>query len=273
VNPADTSLGNKLSTTQLRFTVYGFGGGQVGTPCTQSVVAGANAGTGNTAATPCAFSLSAGDPYTIKIELLQNGYYVAGDEDAAVTVSLPGTGFTTGGGWLNEPNLGTRSNFGFNVKRQKNGSVQGNSLYIYRKTVAANTVPLSNGGYLPAGDYNWQIKSNSWSGGGMSLNAGCNTTTNPFTNCIGTFSGKANIQAMSRTTGAVYSLGGNYNYRVDVTDNGEPGSKAAAIADTYGIKVWSDTGGTYYQLYNGTPPTSSQFPQLSLNGGNIQVRP
>jgi uncharacterized repeat protein (TIGR01451 family) len=272
VSPADSSLGNKLSTTSLTFTVYNFGGGQVGT-CTKAVVAGSTAGTGNTAATPCSFNLSAGDPYSIKIELVTNGYYGAADEDAAATVSLPGTGFTTGGGWLNEPNLGTRSNFGFNVKRQKNGSVQGNSLYIYRKTVTANTVPLANGGYLPAGDYNWQIKSNSWSGGGLSLNAGCNTTTNPFTNCTGTFSGKANIQAMSRTTGAVFSLGGNYNYRVDVTDNGEPGSKAAAIADTYGIKVWSDTGGTYYQLYSGTPPTSSQFPQLSLNGGNVQVRP
>ncbi|MFL5914456.1 MAG: S8 family serine peptidase [Gaiellaceae bacterium] len=273
VSPTDTSLGNKLSTTQLKFSVYTFSGTTPLYTCQKPVAAGSTAGTGNTVATPCAFSLSAGDPYMIKIELLVNGYYVAAEEAAAVTVSLPGTGFTTGGGWINEPNLGTRSNFGFNAKRQKNGSVQGNSLYIYRKTVAANTVPLSTGGYLPAGDYNWQIKSNSWSGGGMSLNAGCNTSTNPFTNCTGTFSGKANIQAMSRTTGAAYSLGGNYNYRVDVTDNGEPGSKAAAVADTYGIKVWSDTNGTYYQLYTGTPPTSSQFPQLNLNGGNIQVRP
>ena len=88
-----------------------------------------------------------------------------------------------------------------------------------------------------------------------------------------TFSGKANITAINRATGATYSLGGNYNYRVDVTDNGEPGSKAAPTPDTYAIKVWSDTGGTYYQLYSGTPPTSSQFPQLPLNGGNIQVRP
>lgn len=96
----------------------------------------------------------------------------------------------------------------------------------------------------------------------------------PFTNCTATFSGKANITAISRTTGVAYSLGGNYNYRVDVRDNGEPGSKPAATPDTYGIKVWSDTSGTYYQLYNPpTPPPSTSFPQLNLNGGNVQVRP
>jgi hypothetical protein len=67
---------------------------------------------------------------------------------------------------------------------------------------------------------------------------------------------------------------GNYTYRVDVTDFGEPGSKPATTPDTYGIKVWSGTSGTYYQLYNPpTPPNSQTFPQLPINGGNIQVRP
>ena len=205
--------------------------------------------------------------------MLINGYYVAEVESASITVALPGTGFTTGGGWLNEPNLATRSNFGFNAKRLKNGNVQGNSVYIYRKTVAANSIANPLGGFLPAGGYNWQIKSNSWAGGGLSLNTSCNTAVTPFTNCLATFSGKANITAINRTTGATYSLGGNYNYRVDVTDFGEPGSKAATIPDTYGVKVWTDTNGTYYQLYSGAPPNSSTFPQLALNGGNIQVRP
>jgi hypothetical protein len=180
------------------------------------------------------------------VEQLVNGFYVAGVESAAVTVSLPGTGQTTGGGWLNEPNIGTRSNYGFTVKRLKNGAIQGNSVYIYRKTVGANEVKYGTG-YLPAGAYNWQVKSNSWQGGGLSMN---------------------------RVTGVAYSLGGNYNYRVDVTDFGEPGSKPATTPDTYGIKVWSSTSGTYYQLYNPpTPPNSQTFPQLPINGGNIQVRP
>jgi hypothetical protein len=275
--PSDSTpnaLGEKLNTTQLVFSVYKFSN-NTATPdfptCTVNVVAGTSAGTGS--ASGCSYSLPNGDPYTVKVELFVNGYYVAAIEEATVTVSLPGTGFTTGGGWLSEPNLASRSNFGFNVKRQKNGSTQGNSLYMYRKTIGANLIANPAGGYLPAGDYNWQIKSNSWQGGGLSLNAGCNTATTPFTNCTATFSGKANITAISRATGATYSLGGNYNYRVDVTDNGEPGSKASPTPDTYAVKVWSDTSGTYYQLYSGTPPASTVFPQLPLNGGNVQVRP
>src|SRR5205823_4192576 len=205
--------------------------------CTSSVSAGTTAGTGNATGSCLTTTLNAGDPYTVKIKLIVNGYYVADVESGSITVATPGTGFTTGGGWLNEPNLGSRSNFGFNAKRQKNGSVQGNSVYIYRKTVTAGSIVNPSGGYLPAGDYNWQIKSNSWQGGGLSLSATCDTTVIPFANCVATFSGKANITAMNRTTGLAYSLGGNYNYRVDVTDLGEPGSKAATTPDTYGIKV------------------------------------
>src|SRR4029079_4810699 len=102
-----------------------------------------------------------------------------------ITVVLPGTGMTTGGGWLNEPTLGSRSNFGFTVKYLKNGNIQGNSLYIYRKTVAANSVANPAGGYLPAGEYNWIIKSNAMVG--MTQNC---TGTAPNVACIATFTGK-----------------------------------------------------------------------------------
>jgi hypothetical protein len=83
--------------------------------------------------------------------------------------------------------------------------------------------------------------------------------------CTSTFTGKANITAVSRTTGLAYSLGGNELFQVDVTDNGEPGSSSSTTPDTYAIKVW-DSSGTYYQLGS---PTG----QIALNGGNIQVRP
>ena len=63
-------------------------------------------------------------------------------------------------------------------------------------------------------------------------------------------------------TGIETSLGGNYQYRVDVADNSEPGSSPGAGPDTYKIIVWS-TSGTYYQL---------DAPVL-INGGNIQVKP
>jgi hypothetical protein len=51
--------------------------------------------------------------------------------------------------------------------------------------------------------------------------------------------------------------GGNYTYRVDVTDNGNTG-------DTYAISVYNSTGTLYHQA--GT--TGSQLP---LGGGNIVV--
>jgi hypothetical protein len=171
----------------------------------------------------------------------------------------PGTGRTTGGGWLTEPTLKTRSNFGFTVKYLKNGNIQGNSLYIYRRTVAANTVANPSGGYLSAGEYNWIVKSNAMS----ALTQKCSTTTPKV--CTATFTGKANITAVNRSTGSAFSLGGNYQFQADVTDNGEPGSSNTPAPDTYALRVWN-TAGTYYQL--GAPNA-----QLKLEGGNVQVRP
>ena len=198
------------------------------------------------------------DNYTVKIELLANPYYLAPVENAAVTVVLGGTGFTTGGGWINEPNLGSRSNFGFTVKYLKNGNIQGNSLYIYRKDVAASQ--FITAWLLPAGQYNWIIKSNAMGG----LTQSCTTTTPKV--CTATFTGKSNITAVNRATGVAYSLGGNYKFQVDVTDNGEPGSSPGPAP-------------TPTRSGCGTPPrartTSSDTPtaQIPINGGNIQVRP
>jgi hypothetical protein len=196
----------------------------------------------------------------VKIVLNTNPFYTAPVENQAVTVTISGTGFTTGGGWIREANLGSKSNFGFTVKYLKNGGIQGNSLYIYRKTVAANTVANPGGGFLPAGEYNWIVKSNAMGG----LTQTC-TTTSPVV-CKATFTGKVNITAANRATGGSYSLGGGYQFQVDVTDNSEPGSSPGAGPDTYAIRVWDTSTGTYYQL--GAPAT-----QVLIDGGNIQVRP
>jgi uncharacterized repeat protein (TIGR01451 family) len=256
---ADGSLGDKLSTTQLKFTVYKYSDTALTSPvasCTGNVgYTGAGMGSAN-----CSVSTLTADNYIVKIELLTNGYYSAPVEDQAVTVVNPGTGFTTGGGWLTETSLGTRSNFGFTVKYLKNLNVQGNSLYIYRKTVGANSVVNPAGGFLPAGQYNWIIKSNAMS----SLNQTCSNTTPKV--CNASFEGKNNITAVNRATGLAYSLGGNYNFHVDVTDNSEPGSTPGAGPDTYTMRVWDNTTGTYYVLPG--------FPtQTKIDGGNIQVKP
>ena len=55
--------------------------------------------------------------------------------------------------------------------------------------------------------------------------------------------------AVSRSTGIAYGLGGGglYSYRVDVTDNGEPGSSPGAGPDSYAIRI-ATSSGTYYQV-------------------------
>jgi hypothetical protein len=256
---ADNELGNKLNTTKVQFTVYKFNDTAMMTPiatCTTPYITPTVAGSGTAA---CQVSLTE-DNYTVKMELVLNSYYTAPVENEAITVVLPGTGMTTGGGWLNEPALASRSNFGFTVKYLKNGNIQGNSLYIYRKTIAPNSFPLPSGGFLPAGEYNWIIKSNAMVG--MTQNC---TGTTPDVICTGTFTGKNNITAVNRATGLAYSLGGNYNFQVDVSDKSEPGSSPGAGPDSYALRVWDTSTGTYYQL--GTPAA-----QLAIVGGNIQVK-
>lgn len=252
---ADGSLGNQLGNQSVLFIVRDANTTEK-TRCTSTItVPTSYAGSGTAS---CTVNVPA-DTYFVDMTLVSNGYYFAPLENGTVTVVLSGTGFVTGGGWI-KPNLGTRSNFGFTVKYLKNGNVQGNSLYIYRKTVVANTIliPGTTSSYLPADDYNWIIKSNSMTG----LTQKC-PTTGTTVGCTATFTGKSTITAENRRTGTQYGLGGNNSFQVDVTDNGEPGSSASTTPDTYALRVW-DASGTYYQL--GTPTS-----QLALNGGNIQV--
>jgi hypothetical protein len=273
------ALGNALIGKQVKFTVYTFTNAVYGTQCAPQAVT-ITSGT-STATVSCSVTLKVDDPYTVVVELLDNPHYGHTQDEGAVTVSLPGTGFTTGGGWLNDPNTNAKSNFGFTVKRQKNGALQGNSLFIYRRSGLNLRALAPNASPLPPSDlraYNFRIKSNSWVGGG--LNMAC-TTAAPV-KCTATFSGKNNIQAIDRQTGVVYSLGGGYSYQVDVDDYSEPGSSPGAGPDGYAIRTW-DTSGTYYKVgsprtWIGTadlwnPSYTGYGSRLPIVGGNIQVRP
>ncbi len=71
------------------------------------------------------------------------------------------------------------------------------------------------------------------------LTQSCTTTSPKIRKAM--FSGRNNITAVNRATGVATSLGGNYQFRVDVTDNSEPGSSPGAGPDTYAIKVWNST--------------------------------
>jgi len=259
----DGSLGDKLGITEVRFSIYKYTDTAMTNPvATRTVPVNApGAGSGTAAATV----LLPPDNYVIAVVLLGKAYYTAPIESVALTVVEPGTGFTTGGGWLAEPNLHTRSNFGFTVKYLKNGNLQGKSLYIYRVRTDLSLLKSPPAG-APAGEreYNWIVRSNAMTG----LAQQCGPTTPSI--CKATFSGKNNITAVDRLTSIPYDLGGNYQFKVDVTDNGEPGSRAAVQPDSYAIRVW-DSAGIYYVLgtYNGTTNTV----QVPLSGGNIQVHP
>jgi hypothetical protein len=208
------------------------------------------------------------------MELVSNSYYRADALDVAVTITDPGTGFTTGGGWILDPNTNDRSNFGFTVKFLKNGNIQGNSLFIYR--TKADLGGKVAGAPYGMRDYNFIVKSNAWDG----LFQKCSDSigTEP---CWATFNGKSNVKAVDRQTGIAYTLGaeliGNQqSFQVDVTDRGEPGASSSAAPDSYAIKVWTSSA-TFYQV--GTPATTDKTTgqyipgnQIQLSGGNVQVR-
>ena len=262
---ADSSLGNTLAGRQIQFKVFRSTDLAMTSPVAipnNGIVTLAATATPGTVAGSMTAALTA-DNYTVTVTLLDtatspNPNYQAEVETASLTVSDPG--MTTGGGWLINPaNNQYRNNFSFSVKNKQNGSGQGNNLFIYRTKADL--------GFLgaPAGmrDYNFVVKGNSLSTLQLS------TTTNPKT---AKFTGKANITAVDRLTGIAYSLGGNYQYQVDVTDRGEPGS-GVANPDTYAIRVSDGVSnliviGTY-TLSGGAYVNTSQ---VNLMGGNIQVK-
>ncbi|HEX8175510.1 MAG TPA: S8 family serine peptidase [Pyrinomonadaceae bacterium] len=262
---ADGAIGNTLAGKQIQFKIFKSTDLTMTSPIVipnNGVVTLANTSTPGTVTGSMAASLPA-DIYTVTITLLDtptypNPNYQAEVETAALTISDPGA--TTGGGWLIDPNNNQyRSNFSFSVKNQKNGNGQGNNLFIYR--TKANLAAFG----APAGlhDYNFVVKGNALSSLQLS------TTTNPKT---AKFTGKANITAVDRLTGIAYSIGGNYQYQVDITDKGEPGS-GIINPDTYAIRVFDATSniivvGTY-TLSSGAFVNTAQ---VNIMGGNIQVK-
>ena len=259
----DGLLGVHLGGRQIVFGVYGFGDTTYANPvavCTATIgnVAGGK-GYGS-----CNVELDAADPYQVRIGLVDNDYYTAEFETVVVPVSDPGTRLTAGGGWLIDPNTRSRANFGFVAKFLKNGKVQGNSLFVYRVTIDLSTILLD----APAGEreYNWLIKSNAMQG----LNIyDCDLDTTR--GCKATITGKNTVQAVDRLTGVLYSIGGNYQFQVDIADNQEPGSSLGVGPDQYAIRVWS-TSGTYYELGDTYDDNGMLLGPLDIVGGNIQVK-
>ncbi len=207
----------------------------------------------------CSASLSAGSQgstsYTISVVV--GNYYVDTENIGVVEVAQPNGSFITGGGYLVESGSagtyaadnGSRMNFGFNVKYNKNGTnPQGHVNAILRK-----------GGRV------YQIKSNSIDSFGTSLKVNGGSTScsgPPSSTCWGLadFKSKANLTDVTNPLAPV-SLGGNLQLQLTLTDKGEPGS-----SDTIAVTLWNGSTLLFSSRWNG-----SSTVQDVLGGGNLVV--
>jgi hypothetical protein len=203
---------------------------------------------------------------TFAVGIVIGGYYIdnSSGEDGVVNVSQPGTNFITGGGYLLINSVsptsaglaaggpGTKNNFGFNVKYNKQGTnLQGNINTIIRSTLG----PLSGCPVQAGGVYVYQVKGNSMTSLAVNTNSTGGTAT---------FNGKASIQDITNPNVMPCSVDGNATLQVDMTDNG---SGSGAPPDTIDITVWNKAGGLWFSsTWDGTKTI-----QQNLTGGNLQV--
>jgi uncharacterized repeat protein (TIGR01451 family) len=215
-----------------------------------------SAGDTRTGTATCNWTVSIGNSSSqqFTIGILVTNYYTdsSSREDTVVTVSLPlTTGFITGGGYLTltssgglrAGDVGTKNNFGFNVKFNKGGAnLQGNLNTIVRRTEADGIQHV------------YQIKANSMT----SLATGTSSKGYP----TATFTGKANISDITDPLNVI-SIDGNATLQVTMTDvNGTGGS-----GDTLGITLWDKSGGLWYSSnWSGTMTV-----QQALAGGDLVV--
>lgn len=184
------------------------------------------------------------------VGIIIGGYYTRNNsaDNTIITVSKPLPNFITGGGFLNltssagtkSGDVGSKNNFGFNVKFNQSGrNLQGSFNTIIRRTE-------------PDGIHIYQIRSNSM------------TSLSVQTSTVGgnaTFNCKANIRDITNPLVAI-SIDGNASLQVTMTDNGQPGTN-----DSIAITVWNKTGGLWYSSNWNTTSTIKQL----LQGGNLTV--
>jgi probable HAF family extracellular repeat protein len=183
------------------------------------------------------------DSTSFTVGIIVTNYYTrnSSDDNSVVTVSKPlGTNFITGGGYLVLQNssglygggVGTKNNFGFNVKFNKNGTnLQGNINAIIR-----------NGGRV------YQIKGNA-------------ITSLSVSGDKAIYNGKANIQDITDPLNTI-AVDGNGTLQIKLTDMGEPGK-----SDTISLTIWNKNGGLWFASnWDGT----KTIEQL-LGGGNLVV--
>ncbi|GAA4409267.1 hypothetical protein GCM10023187_32300 [Nibrella viscosa] len=189
---------------------------------------------------------------TYTIGIIVGGYYTRNspEDNVVVNVATPQNDFISGGGFINlsrsagqkAGDAGTRNNFGFNVKYNKNATnLQGNVNVITRR--------MEPDGMLHV----YQIKGNTMT----------SLSTLPTTaGGKAAYNGKASIQDITNPL-AVVAVDGNATLQVTMTDNGEPGS-----SDAIAITVWNKLGGLWFASeWDGVKTL-----EKTLAGGNLVVR-
>ncbi|OQP61143.1 hypothetical protein A3860_05340 [Niastella vici] len=188
--------------------------------------------------------------FTIGVQV--SGYYQrnAAEDNTIVTISRSLNEFVSGGGYIQlahptgqmAGDVGSRNNFGFNVKfNKRDRNLQGNFNTIIRRTELD-------------GVHVYQVQSNV-------------LTTLWAIPAIGaiparaSFSGKASIQDITNPLAPV-SIDGNAIVQVQTTDRSEAGT-----GDAIAITVWNKSGGLWFTSnWNGM-----RYDEQVLAAGNIRV--
>jgi len=226
-------------------------------------------GTATCNVTLTANATAGGSSYTIGIVV--GNYYVRNDayDNQVINVYIPQSNFITGGGYLalqNSAGLypgqpGTKNNWGFNVKYNKQGTnLQGNINAIIRNNgrvyqIKGNSMTSLVVNYCPvAGEPGYKPS------GCIAPVAPCTGTATPACPIAAVFNGKASIQDITDPNNVI-SIDGNATLQVTMTDYGSPS------ADTIGITVWNKAGGMWFSSsWSGTKTV-----EQALGGGNLSV--
>ncbi|NEW80554.1 MAG: T9SS type A sorting domain-containing protein, partial [Gelidibacter sp.] len=205
--------------------------------------------------------LSSATPYKfmrIGIIVGDNGYYIrnSADDDVVITVYVPNGDFITGGGHIiarqetagtMKVDVGSKVNFGFNVKYKNKKNIGGNMNIILRRTEPDGKV------------HNYQVTANAMASLGVNASVPSSQTAE--------YLAKANIKDVSGF-GTSYFSSGNKDLYVKITDNGEPGKND--LISFVLVELGADPTVLGNVLFSSNW-VNSKTEKMNLTGGNLVV--
>jgi hypothetical protein len=202
--------------------------------------------------------------YIYPVSWVIGGNYSNGQcaETAAdLTISIRSTDFVTGGGYIvlnssgsgaYKGDVGTKTNFGFNVKWSKTlNNIQGSGF----NAIIRGTDPVSGAKVL------YQIKGTK----ATALQVVPGTTANPV--ATATFVCNATWLEYNEAGTTLLTSVGNYVVTVQMTDNCDPGPGNSASTDQINIMLKDNYGKLVYT----NSLSGTTFVQQTISGGNLEV--